>query len=264
MEKIKNSGDKNSGNWNSGDKNPGNGNSGNYNSGNYNSGNYNSGYSNSGDDNSGDWNSGGWNSGDWNSGGWNPGNGNSGDWNSGNYNSGNWNSGFFNTNEPKLRIFNSETKLTKSEFLNKYSFPDYFEIKLTKWITGEDMTYLEKDENPDYKITEGFLKKYSYKEAWTLNFNKFCDKTQAEETINLPNFSYSIFEEITGISKKMLDSKRGINNPKPQFKDKGKLREKINELIKYNNELANGIGYDKGWKHGEHQALEEILKLLEE
>ena len=42
-----------------------------------------------------------------------------------------------------------------------------------------------------------------YKEAWRKAF-KTATKEEIEQTISLPNFDYSVFEEITGISEMML------------------------------------------------------------
>ena len=56
---------------------------------------------------------------------------------------------------------------------------------------------------------------------------EFKTKEQAEMTINLPNFDYAIFEEITGITKEMLDAKRGIitnNTPKEIIVNNAKYR----------------------------------------
>ena len=172
-----------------------------------NSGDNNSGDNNSGDWNSGDYNSGDLNSGDFNSGDLNSGDNNSGDWNSGDYNSGNSNSGYFNTITPKIKLFNKDTEFTESEFLEKYNLI-YFDIKLIDWIEVDDMTTTEKEEHLEYKTAGGYLKTYSYKEAWKISFEEKCDKTAAEKTVNLPNFDYDIFVEITGITKAMLNKKR--------------------------------------------------------
>jgi hypothetical protein len=182
-----NSGDWNSGNRNSGDWNSGDGNSGDSNSGNWNSGNRNSGNRNSGDSNSGNWNSGDRNSG----------NRNSGDWNSGD-----WNSGYFNTKTPKKRLFN---KIYNVEVI----FPNYMFFNICIWIPYSNMTDKEKDKFPFCKITDGYLKIKNYKDAFIESFNEFCDEYQAKQTINLPNFDYAIFEEITGITKEMLQKKLG-------------------------------------------------------
>jgi hypothetical protein len=187
---------KNSGNWNSGYRNSGNWNSGNWNSGNWNSGYRNSGYRNSGNGNSGDGNSGNRNSGDGNSGNWNSGNGNSGNWNSGN-----GNSGYLNTDQPKLMMFN---KLTKKQNIE---FPNYFYFDLNIWVYADNMTTEEKSNNKDWETLGGYLKKQDYKEAWLKSFNNDCDKEQAQKTIELPNFKYKLFEEISGITRKMLQDK---------------------------------------------------------
>ena len=177
-----NSGDSNSGDMNSGDSNSGNKNSGNRNSGDSNSGNKNSGNRNSGDSNSGDMNSGYRNSGYRNSGNWNSGDRNSGDMNSGNWNSGNWNSGSFNTREPEYyELFN---KKIEKEIYKNIIFPSYFYFKLLK--TG-------------------------YKESWKESF-KNATKMEILQTIKLPNFDYNIFEEITGITKEMIDNRLSIKN----------------------------------------------------
>ena len=189
---YRNSGYSNSGDWNSGDWNSGNWNSGNWNSGNWNSGNWNSGDRNSGDRNSGYWNSGNWNSG----------NSNSGDRNSGNWNSGNWNSGYCNLDAPLIRIFGKNTTKTRDEIY----FPDYFNFELNRWINVSEMTDKEKEKFGWYKTTEGYLKKVEYKEAWRISFEK-ADKEDVSKTLKLPNFNYKIFEKISGITKKMIQSK---------------------------------------------------------
>lgn len=188
----------------SNNRNLGNCNSGYRNSGNCNSGNWNSGYCNSGNCNSGNWNSGSWNSGNCNLGNCNSGYRNSGSWNSGNYNSGNWNSGYFNVDEPKVRIFGKETEVKRKDIL----FPDFFYFNLTKWIEVDNMTQEEKEKYYWYKTTEGYLRTIDYKEAWKLSFND-ASKEDVAKTLKLPNFDYAIFEEITGITKQMLDKKLG-------------------------------------------------------
>lgn len=128
---------------------------------------------------------------------------NSGDWNSGDWNSGDRNSGYFNTNRPKIRMFNKETNLDFGSII----FPIYLYFDLTEWISEECLTEKQKKEHPDYKTLGGWLITYDYKEAAIKSFNENCDKEQAEQTINLPNFDYDIFEEITGITKEMLEEK---------------------------------------------------------
>lgn len=85
-------------------------------------------------------------------------------------------------------------------------FPSYFYFDLTKRIYSSDMTDKEKEQYPLYWITNWFLKKYDYKEARKIAFDK-CSKKEVQQTIALPNFNYKIFKYITGITKKMIQDK---------------------------------------------------------
>ena len=206
MDKNYNSGNRNSGNYNSG-----NGNSGNRNSGNWNSGIYNSGYRNSGNWNSGDSNSGYKNSGYSNSGYSNSGYSNSGDWNSGDWNSGDWNSGdsnsgFFNINKPKVRIFGKETDIKKEDI----DFPIYLYFNLTEFIDYDDMSEEEKQNNSSAEFTKGYLKTYEYKEAFKKSFEQ-AEIYDIKKTLELPNFDYEIFEEISSISESDFDRRLNDN-----------------------------------------------------
>ncbi len=210
-----NSGNCNSGNWNSGNCNSGNWNSGNCNSGDCNSGNCNSGDCNSGDCNSGDCNSGDWNSGNHNNGDCNSGNCNSGNCNSGNCNSGNWNSGdhnngdwnkcsfsngIFNTIPPKIYMFNKPTNFTYYDWLNspeKSIMNSYPKDRLV-WIYKNDMSKEEKEKNPSYKSTGGYLKFEKAKEQAQEWWDGLPDQRK-EAIMTLPNFDANIFKKITGI-----------------------------------------------------------------
>jgi hypothetical protein len=68
------------------------------------------------------------------------------------------------------------------------------------------MTAEEKKDNPLYWITGGYLKKYEYKEARKIAFDK-ASVEEIKQTIKLPKFDYKIFEKITGISKKMIQDR---------------------------------------------------------
>ena len=194
--KICNSGNCNSGNWNSG----------NWNSGNWNSGDWNSGYCNSGSRNSGYWNSGDWNSGDGNSGYWNSGSRNSGNRNSGGWNSGDGNSGYFNTPDQKyIFIFN---KRIEKSILNNIRFPCFLYFELTEWVSINQMSSEEKNKHPECDAIGGYLKTYSYKEAFRKSFEMAKRKPDWQKQLALlkaiPNFDAKIFEEISGIREEEL------------------------------------------------------------
>ena len=162
----------------------------------------NTGEGNSGNSNSGYWNSGHRNSGHRNSGDWNSGDSNSGDWNSGDWNSGNRNSGYFNTGSPdKIQIFNQWVDMTHEEFENKYNI--YADIPLNKWIEEKDVP--EDELTPEIKQMGGYLKTLDFKEACQIWWKEHPERH--DDFLKLPNFSSTIFEEITGIDTEAKDNK---------------------------------------------------------
>ena len=170
--------------------NIGKGNSGYRNSGNRNSGDMNSGYRNSGDINSGDRNSGDRNSGDSNSGYRNSGNRNSGDWNSNNSESGFLN----NTQSSTVRVF---TKQISREEWENTRIPSFFYFDITEWVSYS-AEEIKEDENKG--MIEGYLKTYSYKEAWKQSWNNTTEEDR-KSVLNIPGFEWEIFSDITGITK---------------------------------------------------------------
>lgn len=67
-------------------------------------------------------------------------------------------------------------------------------LNLTKWISESDMTEEEKQNNPSYKTTGGYLKTIPYKEAW-----KEVPKEVIDKIKKLKNFNKKVFFEITGL-----------------------------------------------------------------
>ena len=220
---YRNTGEWNSGYWNSGDRNTGDCNTGYRNSGDYNtgdcntrdwnSGDYNTGYHNTGDYNSGYRNTGDYNTGNCNTGDYNTGNYNTGDYNSGNYNTGNYNTGdrnigFFNTTVSPLRMFNKETDVS----LDDIDFPNFLhDIHMTEWVNAEDATDAEKE--MFFKQIEtcgGFLKTYSYKEAFRKAWDNASEKDH-KMLLGLPNWDNKIFKEISGIDAEAeIAKERGV------------------------------------------------------
>ena len=186
----------NSGNLNTGDLNSGNYNTGGCNTGSYNTGSYNTGYFNSGC----------YNYGNNNYGSFNWGNGNSGDLNTGHWNSGNLNSGIFNTSAQEYTFaFN---KLAKKQALSELPRVHFLYFSLIEWIPKEHMSTIEKVHHPEYVTTGGYLKKYTYKEAFRKSFEKAKRLPDWPEQLGrlktLPNFDAKVFEEISGIKEEEL------------------------------------------------------------
>ena len=139
----------------------------------------------------------------------NPGYRNSGNGNSGYGNSGSRETGIFNTTQGKIRLFNKETDLTWKEI----DHPHFEEFYLNKWIPEGEMTDEEKKKEPGFHIRKGYLKTYSWEDAWT-NFWRDTDEENRQKVLDLPNFSWEIFTLITGIEKedkKTVDTEIEVN-----------------------------------------------------
>ena len=199
MDNKNNSWDRNSWNRNSWDRNSWDRNSGNRNSWDRNSGNRNS-----------------WDRNSWYRNSWDR---NSGNRNSGNRNSGNRNSWDLNTNEPNVRIFNKDSWKKRYDII----YPNYFYFDYNH-------VELEWDENKQKPIktqNEEYLK---YR--WKKSFNK-ADKEDVAKTLELPNFDYNLFEEISWITKDMIDEKLSRNKIEfdwKEFVNKEKLIEYIKNM----------------------------------
>ena len=151
----------------------------------------------------------------------NTGYGNSCDWNSGNYNTGSWNSGHHNTgygnsghcNSGYLNTSTQEycfifNKPVEKSVLSITKFPAFMRFTLTEWIPDSKMSQQEKNQHPEYATTGGYLKKYTYKEAFRKSFEEAKQlpdwPEQLEKLKSLPNFDAKIFEEISGITTEEL------------------------------------------------------------
>jgi len=124
-----------------------------------------------------------------------------GDYSTGNHSTGNWSisnrsTGHFSTiNYSGFSVFDKPCSI---EEWDKAEKPKFLRFKLTRWIDIDDMTDKEKEDNPTYKTTEGYLKVYTYKEAWLNSWSKASDEDK-ELLYRLPNFDATVFKEISGI-----------------------------------------------------------------
>ena len=146
------------------------------------------------------------NTGDENTGNKNTGNKNTGNSNTGNSNTGDWNitdfsTGCFNTKEEKIMLFNKRSNWTYRDWRYSSARDLMCDCPYTKtvWINEKYMTDSEKEENPTWKCSGGYLKINEVtdedRQAWWDNL----DDEEQEEIKSLPNFDKEIFKEITGI-----------------------------------------------------------------
>ena len=175
-----------------------------------NAGSDNVGYCNSGDGNTGGWNTGNKNTGDYNTGNYNTGSRNTGNWNTGSRNTGDGNTGDWNTGSRNTGILNTETPLLT--FFDKPSDWTYdqwlysdarklfnnIERSVVEWICEEDMTDEEKEQNPTYKTTGGYLKDLDEKESAQMWWDALSEE-ERQILRSLPNYDEEKFAKILGI-----------------------------------------------------------------
>jgi hypothetical protein len=83
------------------------------------------------------------------------------------------------------------------------------------------MTDKEKEENPQFGNTEGYLKKLNYKEEFKKSYEK-ATKEDRKKIFNIPNFDANKFFEISGID---------VTKDAEQESKKAALIAKANELL---------------------------------
>ena len=102
--------------------------------------------------------------------------------------------------------------------------PNFYEFHLNKWIPESEMTDEEKKADPQFFVRQGYLKTFTWEEAWA-NYWRDTTEEDRQRVLNLPNFDWTIFTEITGIKPDQDNSK------------KDELLQKAQELIDKANEL---------------------------
>ena len=93
-------------------------------------------------------------------------------------------------------IFN--TQVTPEEWSEARKSLPQIKISHTYWVDKKDMTKEEKNNNPVYKETGGYLKRISYEDAWS-NWWSEASKSDKQAILDLPHFNAEIFKGITGI-----------------------------------------------------------------
>lgn len=120
---------------------------------------------------------------------------NSGDWNKASYCL-----GCFNTVSQKLKFFDEETDVTFEDWRRSeaYYLLSQIDDKPLEWVWACSMSDQEKEENPDWEINDGYLKKRDVSKA-NLKWWHSLTKRQKKIIQNIPNFNAEKFKLITGI-----------------------------------------------------------------
>ena len=198
--RIVNLGKNCTGRCNTGNRNTGNRNTGDWNTGNRNTGNRNTGNRNTGDWNTGNRNTGDWNTGNCNTGDCNTGNRNTGDCNTGDWNKSSFNTGCFNTEEQKILLFNKPSDMTYRDWYESDArwLLNQIPKDVVEWIWSDNMTDEEKEQHPEYKTTDGYLKVLDESECGQIWWGSLSDR-QKNIIKAIPNFDAEIFFQCTGI-----------------------------------------------------------------
>ena len=166
----------------------------------------NTGIYNTGNRNTGDWNTGNRNTGNDNTGYRNTGDRNTGDYNTGSWNTTDQETGYFNTTvSDTIRVFNKTISRTEWDYATTH-LPDFLYFKLTEWISSHDMTDKEKDDHPEHQTHGGYLREYTYKEAFQKSWQE-ADPEDRDRIRNILGFDADIFYEISGIDLRGSDTK---------------------------------------------------------
>ena len=151
---------------------------------------------------------------------------NTGDCNTGDWNTGNRNTGICNTITPKVTLFNKESNIDFDTDLYYKIYNIFYKYSkpLCEWVSANNMTDKEKENNKTWETTQGYLKVNKEK------YNGIEITAEDEKFIReLPNFDEQILLECTGIDltkkkvkicidgKDILISKEEFESIKKQF-----------------------------------------------
>ncbi len=109
--------------------------------------------------------------------------------------------GCFNTVNQKLKFFDKESDITFEEWRRSEAYFLLSQIDDTplEWIWACNMNDQEKEENPDWEINDGYLKKRDVSKA-NLKWWKSLSSREKNVIKNIPNFDVEKFKLITGIN----------------------------------------------------------------
>ena len=179
---------------------------GKHSTGEYSTGDYSMGDYSTGDFSMGDYSTGKYSTGDYSTCYYSTGKCSTGDYSTGDYSTGHCSTGDWSISDYSTGHFSTIdysgfgafNKPCTPEEWDKAIKPRFLYFKLTEFVYVRYMSDEEKESNPTYKTTHGYLKVYDYKEA----FQKAWDKAPQEDRdllFKLPNFDAEVFKEISGI-----------------------------------------------------------------
>jgi len=212
----KKTGDYSTGYWSTGDRSTGDWSTGDRSTGDWSTGDYSTGYWSTGDHSTGHCSTGyrstgGYSTGNWSTGDHSTGNRSTGDRSTGGYSTGNWSTGGYSTGHWSISNYSTghfstedyagfgafNKPCTPDEWANADK-PNWLYFDLTEWVSTDNMSDQEKEDNPSYKTTGGYLRVYGYQEAFQKSYNE-ANREEQLKIKELPNFDADVFFTISGI-----------------------------------------------------------------
>ena len=132
---------------------------------------------------------------------WSTGYRSTGNWSTGGYSTGKWSISNYSTGHFSTEDYSGFGTFDKPCTVEEWSAvykPYWIYFSLTEWVDKEDMNYKEKEDNPSYKTTGGYLRVYEYQEAWRKSYDSVTREEQLKIK-DLPNFDKDKFKQISGI-----------------------------------------------------------------
>ena len=156
------------------------------------------------------------------------GHGSTGDWSTGDWSTGFWSISSYSTGHFSTEDYSGygcfDKPCTKKQWDISIK-PAFLCFYLTEWVRDTEMSDQEKQDNPTYKVTGGYLKVHDYKEAFKASWDR-ADKEDRGKIFNLPNFDADKFLEISGIDVRVSTEKQSIMDEVQE------LMAKANKLMK--------------------------------
>lgn len=120
---------------------------------------------------------------------------NTGDCNTGDWNKSSFNTGCFNTEEQRILLFNKPSDMTYRDWYESDArwLLNQIPKDVVEWIWSDNMTDEEKEQHPEYKTTDGYLKVLDESECGQIWWGSLSDRQKniikANQTLMLKSSS---------------------------------------------------------------------------
>jgi len=125
------------------------------------------------------------------------------------------------------RIFNVD--VSHDKYMEARQSLPTLNLGITKWTDKKDMTKEEKNSVSSWETRGGYLKRYTYEEAWATTWDKLSNSDR-QKFLDLPHFDAEIFEAITGIDVEVAEAPKTINVGGKEYEVTPELTKALEDL----------------------------------